>query len=252
MKIKILGSGASYGVPSISGNFGECDPNNPKNIRTRSACLLEEAGSTFLLDCGPEIRMQLLRAECRRLDGVFFSHVHYDHIGGTDDLRGLAYETGEKIPAYIAAENVAYFSYLYNYLISPERSIRPPLELKTIQHYKPFQLNGIEITPILQYHGNHISTGYRFNDLAYSTDVKSMDEAGFNALKGIKIWILGIADRYENNKHVHLEQAFQWIERINPERVYVTHMGNTLDYETLKKELPDFIRPCYDGMEINV
>lgn len=251
MKITILGCGPSYGVPSLYRGFGKCDPTNVYNNRTRSSMLLNDNGNTILFDTGPEIRLQLLRAGCSHLDAVVYTHAHYDHMGGADDLRMLLGEKEQILPIYLSAHDNREFQDRLNYLIQMNVGASF-FDIKVIRPYEPFDVNGIKIIPILQYHGDGLSMGYRIGDFAYSTDVKSMDEQGFEALKGVKTWVIGVVTPNPNNKHITLVEALEWIERIKPERAFITHMGTSMDYAELCKTLPPHIRPVYDGMVIDV
>ena len=249
MKITILGCGPSYGVPSLGRGFGECDPANPKNTRTRSAILVETPRATLLIDSGPEIRMQLIHAGVPKPDAVLYTHDHFDHMGGANDLRALAVARGG-LDVWLTQKDEVSFRDLLAYIFqNPERN---PFMLKRVKPYQTFVVKGERILPILQYHGTTTSIGYRIGDFAYSTDVKHMDEAGFMALAGIDTWVLGVVTRHENPKHVHLDKAIEWIEQIKPQRVYLTHMGQRMDYDVLCRALPDYIRPAYDGLSFRV
>lgn len=255
MKIRILGCGPSYGMPSLSRGFGLCDPVNPKNTRTRSSLLLETGKTNILFDSDPEIRLQLLRAGRPNVDAVIYTHAHYDHMGGADDLRAFLNEHHLRLPVYLTDHDEHHFKEQMQYLIKPSenQSDKPTFVLHKINAYEPFTINGdVQIMPILQYHGEDLSMGYRIGDFAYSTDVKRMDPKGFELLKGIKTWVLGVVTTKENNKHIHLEEALRWIDLIKPDQVYLTHMGARMDYETLCNQLPLYIRPAYDGMELEV
>lgn len=251
MKITVLGCGPSYGVPSLYRGFGNCDPNNPKNVRFRTSMMLKDKENTILFDTGPEIRLQLLRAECAHLDAVVYTHAHYDHMGGADDLRKFLAEKEQILPIYLSAHDNKEFQDRLNYIFQTKSS-EYYFDIKVIQPYVPFDVKGTKITPILQHHGDGFSMGYRIGDFAYSTDVKSMDEQGFEAIKGIKTWMIGVVTPNPNNKHVTLIEALEWIERVKPERAYLTHMGTSMDYDELCRTLPAHIRPVYDGMVIDL
>ena len=125
-------------------------------------------------------------------------------------------------------------------------------DIRRIQPYHPFQIRDIEVLPIPQIHGHGLSMGYRIGNFAYSTDVVRMEEQAFQALAGVKVWVLGVVTPIENDKHINVDMALKWIERVQPERAYFTHMGSRMDYETLCRTLPDYIRPVYDNMEIEI
>lgn len=247
MQVRILGCGPSYGVPSLYRGFGKCDPANERNRRTRSAMLLNDNGNMILFDSGPEIRLQLLQAECSHIDGVVYTHAHYDHMGGADDLRMLLLEKQQILPAYLSQYDAAVFKNQLKYVFGPKTQEKPIIDVKIIKPYQEVDINGTKVLPILQYHGDGLSMGYRIGDFAYSTDVRSMDEQGFEALKGIKTWVIGVVTPNPNNKHVSLAEALEWIERVGPQRAFITHMGTSMDYENLCRTLPLHIRPVYDG-----
>ena len=253
MKVRILGCGPSYGVPSLSRGYGACNPNNPKNIRTRTAMLLKTEQGNIVFDTGPEIRQQLIDAGTPKINALIYTHSHYDHMGGAEDLRkALGNEdTPCPLPVYLTHTDEREFRNLLYFAFKPI-SNNPLFNIYNIKPYQEFNINGLKIMPIKQYHDASISIGYRIKDFAYSTDVKRMDKEGFRALKGIKTWILGVTTLTQNSKHINLEEALEWINLIKPERAFLTHMGTRMDYDTLCRELPSHIRPVYDGMEIDV
>ena len=254
MKVTILGCGPSNGVPSLTRGFGECDPENPKNVRTRTAALITtNDGKNILIDTDPEIRMQLLRAGSPKIDAVLYTHSHYDHMGGANDLCSLVDGLNSPLPIYLTKESAAQFEKQLDYIVNTEHNL---FDIRIIEPYQPFSVGQTLVMPILQYHGNQISLGYRIGDFAYSTDLKKMDKKGFELLKGIKVWVLGVVSPIKNPKylrlpkHIYLDEALEWIENVQPERVYLTHMGQRMDYDALCERLPEFIRPGYDNLVI--
>lgn len=251
MKIRILGCGPSYGMPSLSRGYGQCNPNNPKNTRTRTAMLLQTEHGNICFDTGPEIRLQLLSAGSPKISALIYTHAHYDHMGGAEDLHKIMDINQPKMPVYISQDDHQELKHIF-YFAFPPFVKESFFDVHVINPYEPFDVNGLQIIPIKQYHGSKISFGYRIGDFAYSTDVKNMDEKGFEILKGIKTWILGVTTLSLNDKHINLDEALSWIDKIKPERVFLTHMGTKMDYDELCRILPPHIRPVYDGMEIEV
>ncbi len=249
MKIRILGCGPSYGLPSLTRGFGDCDANEPKNVRTRSAMLLQEGDTTILFDAGPEIRLQLLKAGAPQLTAICFTHAHYDHMGGAEDVRAFMKDNCRILPVYgTQSDMIALRKQLpYAFHITHQKT----MEVHHIKPYKSFKINNLEIIPILQRHGERGSVGYRIGDFAYCTDVKSIEPEGWKLLKGVKIWVLGCVTPNENPKHIHLAEALKWVKKLKPEQTYLTHMGSKMDYQTLKNTLPAGVLPCYDGLEID-
>lgn len=252
MQVRILGCGPSFGVPSLNRGFGKCDPMNPKNFRLRSSLLIREEGTNVLIDSGPDVRLQLLRAGHPKLDAVLYTHDHYDHMGGADDLRLALGENRETLPVYLSDRDTTHFKNILDYMFKPDHQGHTVFDLHTIYPYTPFTINGMKVIPIPQQHGKGESFGYRIGDFAYSTDVVDMDPAGFDVLAGVKVWIVGVVTSVPNIKHLHTEKALEWIERIKPERAFFTHMGTRMDYDALCAYLPPHIRPVYDGMEIEI
>lgn len=256
MKVKILGCGPSHGVPSLSRGFGECDPLEPKNMRSRTSALVTtNNGENILIDTSPEVRLQLIKAENPKIDAVLYTHSHYDHMGGANDLAGFLMDRKEKLPIYLTKRDYEEIKAHLHYLFRADNS---PFEIHLIEPYCPFQIGKTTIIPILQYHGIQQSIGYRIDELAYSTDLCSMEPKGLDLLKGIKTWILGVVslEKPENfkgaQKHIYLNEALELINEIAPENAFLTHMGQKMDYNHLCKILPENIKPCFDGLEIEI
>ena len=248
MKITILGCGPSYGVPSLTRGFGPSDPKEVKNIRTRSAILIEDKGLNILVDTGPEIREQLWRAGAPQIHAILYTHAHYDHMGGAQDVRNVAKERNQIIDVYAVQKDIVALRKQLPYVFQEDH--QKTLQTHYIRPYKPFKIKHLTIIPIFQHHGESSSIGFRIGDFAYCTDVKKIDPEGWKLLKGVKTWILGCVTTGVNPKHVHLDEALKWIQKLKPEHTYLTHMGSKLDYKTLKKSLPKNVEPCYDGLVI--
>lgn len=256
MKIRILGCGPSHGVPSLSRGFGNCNPNEPKNIRSRtSALVMTDAGENILIDTSPEVRLQLIKANMTKIDAIIYTHSHYDHMAGANDYAGFLFDQNKKLPIYLTKHDYEEIKAHLNYLF---RSDNVPFEINIIEPYKPFKIGKTTILPILQYHGKQLSMGYRIGNMAYSTDFHLLEEKGLDLLEGIHTWILGVVstekpkDIQDKQKHLYLEDAINLIKKISPKKAYLTHMGQKMDYETLCEILPSNVKPCYDGLIIEV
>jgi len=255
MRVRILGCGGSGGVPLIGNDWGACDPANPKNRRQRASILVEEQGTTLLVDASPDLRAQLLAADIGRLDGVLFTHAHADHVHGIDDLRPINRRMRAWIPIYADSETLTAIETRFGYVFekTPEEYgfFKPCLTPNLIKG--PFKLGNIDVLPFEQDHGfGRSSLGFRFGPIAYSTDVTELSETAFEALRGVRLWIVDCLRDQAHPTHAHLARTLSWIERVQPERAVLTHMNQEMDYEALAKRLPDGVEPAYDGLRLEV
>lgn len=251
MKVTILGCGTSGGVPRIGNHWGDCDPANPKNRRRRVSILIEHEDTVILIDTSPDMREQCLDANVSRLDAVLYTHDHADHSHGLDELRPLSYQNKKKIPVYGDAKTLATLEHRFHYAFAPESDyFRPFVRSHVIDG--PFTVGAIPVVPFIQHHGDKTSLGFRFGDIAYSTDVVGLPEASFEALDGVDVWIVDALQRRPHPTHSHLAQTLDWIKRVKPRRSILTHMTLDMDYATLVDELPPGVEPGYDGLVIEV
>ncbi|MEJ0063822.1 MAG: MBL fold metallo-hydrolase [Alphaproteobacteria bacterium] len=251
MKITVLGCGGSGGVPTVAGDWGVCDPNEPKNNRTRPSILVEDEDITLLVDTTPDMRAQLLRARPEKISAILYTHAHADHMHGFDDIRYLNLRQQKPMDIYADAVTLAEIRHRFAYAFLHKEEgkfFRPAVVCHEITG--AMQFGSMTVRPFVQDHGHSESLGFRFGDFAYSTDAKNLDEAAFKALEGIKTWIVDAVRDEPHMTHSHLEQTLEWIARVKPERAYITHMNQTLDYNDLKRRLPPGVEPAYDGLEI--
>ena len=263
--VTILGCGSSGGVPRIDGDWGSCNPNEPKNLRSRCSILVQKFNNlgevtTVLIDTSPDLRNQLLKTDVKQIDAVLYTHDHADQSGGIDDLRIFALRKRKRVPVYIddktASRLIPRFSYCFNTL---EDKVYPAiLEKNTITPYKDFIINGpggeIKFLPFLQKHGKIDSLGFKFNNIAYSSDVVDFYPEGFEILKNLDYWIVD-ALRYDPHPtHAHLDLTLGWINSLNVKRGILTNMHIDLDYNELKNLLPSNIIPAFDNLtfEVNI
>ena len=254
MRVTILGCGASEGVPVVTGRWGECDPMNPKNVRTRASIVVQQDETTLLVDTSPDLRMQLLSTGIGKPDAILYTHDHSDHTHGINDVRPFTYGNKIPIPVYSDAHTIESIKRRFAYAF-PSETLKPDIYYAFLTANiveAPFQIGGISVVPFLQGHGYSTTVGYRFEKIAYSTDVVELDEAAFKILEGVDVWIVDCISRDPRPSHSHLEQTLKWIERVKPKQAYLTHMSALLDYETLLKELPKGVQPAYDGLVIEV
>jgi phosphoribosyl 1,2-cyclic phosphate phosphodiesterase len=263
LRFTILGCGSSGGVPRLGANgaqWGDCDPTNPRNRRSRCSVLVERitaAGTTrVLIDTSPDLREQLLSAGVGQLDGVVYTHSHADHVHGIDDLRAIVLNMRVRLPVWADAPTqealISRFSYAF---VQPADSPYPSiLDLRAITG--PFVVNGpggpIPIAPFRVDHGSMEALGFRIGDLAYLPDVVRIPEDSWPHLEGLKIWILDALRRTPHPTHAHLALSLEWIAKMAPDRAILTNMHIDMDYDTLCAELPAHIRPAYNGMTLSL
>jgi len=256
MKVTILGSGPSGGVPLIGNDWGACDPGNPRNRRRRASILVQDRDATLLIDTSPDMRLQLLDAGIDRLDAILFTHAHADHCHGIDEVRALNRSMGEPMPIYASDETLAELRRRFAYIFRPQDPAagavfyKPALIPHTIDG--PFEVAGVAVRPFVQDHGFSKTLGFRFGALAYSTDVVALDEEAFAALEGVEVWIVDCYRRTPHPTHTHLARTLEWIGRVRPKRAILTHMDRDLDYDTLCRELPAGVEPAFDGLIIEI
>jgi phosphoribosyl 1,2-cyclic phosphate phosphodiesterase len=254
MKVTILGCGSSTGVPRVGNDWGACDPNEPRNRRTRCSILVEEGGTRLLVDTAPDLRQQLLDAEIDDLDAVIYTHEHADQTHGIDDLRVLFMRKRERLPVYGAAGLLAVLRRRFDYIFEqPAGSPYPPIaEANEITLGEGFEIGAIEGRSFAQQHGSIVTLGLRFGQLAYSNDVHELGEDAFAALKGVELWIVDALRHKPHPTHAHLDLTLEWIERVKPQRAVLTNMHVDMDYRSLRRMLPAGVEPGYDGMVIEL
>ena len=255
---RILGCGSSGGVPRLGGDWGVCDPADPRNARRRCSALVTRHGpdgaTRVLIDTSPDLRMQLLDAGVGVLDAVLYTHPHADHVHGIDDLRMVVFNTRKRLPVWADESTsralLGRFGYAFE---TPPGSGYPPIcELNLIEG--PVTIPGLggelTFTPFAVEHGSIPALGFRMGGLAYLPDVSDIPPAAWPALEGLD-WLVVDALRYKPHPtHAHLARTLEWIARARPRQAVVTNMHVDLDYATLVRELPAGVVPAHDGLEI--
>ncbi len=285
-KVIILGAGAAPGVPSLSCGWGDCNPNNPKNIRTRTDTFVEIDDTKILIDTSPDIRQHLIDNNIKHLDAVLYTHAHADHLHGIDDLREItrirlhdayvangetAYHHGVynfngldkigdlSIQCYAAKETARVirkrFAYLVNSVLSKKKNIfyTPSFTLNEVKGNHPFYINNIKVTPIKQLEHNVPSVGYVFNDGEYVhiSDFKTLPASAFKQIKvRPKLLVIPLTTPFEQRAHAGFDMVMDVIKKINPERAVINHMASECDYDEINEKTPDFVTPAFDGMKI--
>ncbi len=249
-----LGTGTSVGVPVIGCDCAVCQSTNPRNHRYRSSALVSLPQGKILIDTTPELRLQLLREKVAAVNAVLYTHYHVDHLYGMDDLRIAARNLGSAIPLYCSDEVEEIIRSVFPYVFKdlppgmPPESI-PKLAIKRIDA-KPFEVLGQKIVPIPLIHSRFNVFGFRFDDLAYCTDVSEIPPESWKLLQGVKILIIDALRFAHHPAHLSLNQALDIIEKLKPRKAYLTHMSHEFDYETLNTELPEGVEMAYDGLKI--
>lgn len=251
MKVRILGCGTSTGVPKIGNDWGRCDPHEPRNARLRTSILVESADKRVLVDCGPDLREQLLAANTGLLDGVIVTHAHGDHCHGIDELRPVAQATGRALPLHARAHVLDELRLRFAYAFAQSEFYRPILDAREV----PAELRFGDATVRFadQPHGAATSLGLRFDEEAfcvgYATDFGSLTDEMTTLYEGVDVWIADCLTRAPHPTHMHLDGVLAAARDLRVGQLYLVHMGNGLDYRTLARELPDWAAPAHDGLE---
>jgi phosphoribosyl 1,2-cyclic phosphate phosphodiesterase len=261
LRVTILGCGSSGGVPRATGDWGVCDPNEPRNRRSRCGLLLQkwktdagaaEEATTVLIDTPPDLRVQLAAARPAHLDAIVISHDHADQTNGFDDVRAFFLKQRRQIPVWLDEPTRRTFMRRFGYAFVSEGGY--PAIVRDAGHSAPLvpiEVDGpggvLELLPLEQDHGFSRSLGFRVGPVGYSNDLVDMPEASFSRLEGLALWIVDALRERPHPTHTHLERTLNWIARLKPAHAMLTNMHIDMDYGTLKARLPAGVEPAYDG-----
>jgi len=258
LSVTILGCGSSGGVPRLGGEWGACDPTDPRNARRRCSTLVTRHGpdgvTRALIDTSPDMRSQLLDAGVGELDGVVFTHSHADHTHGIDDLRMIVFNTRKRLQVWADTETSEALLNRFGYaFVQPKGSDYPPiLDLNLLSG--PFTVSGaggdLSFTPLPVAHGNMAALGFRVGGMAYIPDVSDIPDATWPMLAGLDLWIIDALRYKPHPTHAHLDRTLEWITRAAPRRAVLTNMHIDLDWRTVDAETPAHVTPAHDGLTL--
>ncbi len=263
LEFTILGSGSSGGVPRADGNWGVCDPAEPKNRRRRCSLLVRRPGqgtapaTTVVVDTAPDFREQTISARVQRLDGILLTHDHADQTHGLDDIRAFALNQRARIPTWMDDATWARLEPRFRYIFHSQGGYPAIADLRPMPGLGvAFEIDGPSgAIPAVAFdveHGEIRALGYRFGSVAYTPDVNGLPESAFDALIGVDTWIVDALRYTPHPTHAHLERTLQWVNRVRPRRTILTNMHIDLDFNVLAAELPAGVEPGYDGMVVTV
>ncbi|HAF40414.1 MAG TPA: MBL fold metallo-hydrolase [Sphingobium sp.] len=254
LKLTILGSGTSSGVPRIGNDWGECDPAEPKNRRTRVSILVESPTTRLLVDTSPDLRAQLLAADVVHIDAILWTHDHADHSHGLDDVRQIYHHRRSPVPGYARAQTLKLLQRRFAYAFEGANGYHPTIDA----HVLPdgLRIGDIDIACVDQPHGDIWSTGFRFrhdgHSIGYATDFHAMTPDMLALYDGLDIWVVDALREKPHPTHPHLALTLDAIAAARPGRAILTHMDQSMDYATLCGTLPNGVEPGYDGMVVEL
>lgn len=253
MKITFLGTGTSQGVPVIGCDCPVCSSLDFRDKRLRSSILVEIDDQSFVIDTGPDFRQQMLQAKVKKLDAVLFTHEHKDHTAGLDDIRSYNFLQKKDMPIYgtprVLNQIKREFAYIFEEVKYPGV---PSVQVNEISN-TPFSINGTTVTPIQVLHYKLPVFGFRFGNFTYITDAKYIEDEEFEKIKGSKIVVLNALQKTHHLSHLTLDEALEWVERIQPEQAYFTHISHKLGaHHEIEPHLPAHVKLAYDGLTITL
>ncbi|MBT8257814.1 MAG: MBL fold metallo-hydrolase [Bacteroidia bacterium] len=253
MKVTFLGTGTSQGIPVIGSDHPVCRSEDPRDRRLRVSVLIEWDNFSYVVDCGPDFRYQMLRAGCTKLNGIIFTHEHSDHVAGLDDIRPFVFRQGD-MPLYAHKRVMNAIKRRFDYVFETENRYAgapsvDPIEITD----QPFQLNGLAVLPINVMHNTLDIFGFRFRDFTYITDAKYIEPAEIEKIRGTKVLVVNALRESRHVSHFSLEEAIDFIKLIQPERAYITHISHVMGFHAeVQERLPDNIYLAYDNLSITI
>jgi phosphoribosyl 1,2-cyclic phosphate phosphodiesterase len=253
VKLLVLGCGTSTGVPRIGNDWGDCDPNEPKNRRSRVSIMLEsDAGQRLLIDTSTDLRAQLLANSVNHVDAVFWTHDHADHCHGIDDLRPMRYGRAGPLPGYASTETVRRLRQRFGYVFAGEHGYHTLVELDTLDRLRLCM--GFAVKHCQMPHGPSQTTGYAFDCdgkiISYAVDFSEITSEMVNTFSGSDILVVDCLRHEPHPTHAHLETSLELIARCGAKRAVLTHLDKSMDYARLSQEVPPHVLVGYDGMEL--
>lgn len=254
MKIYFLGTGTSQGIPVIGSNHSVCQSNDFKDKRLRVSVWIHDEEHSIIIDCGPDFRQQMLTSKCHQVDAILFTHEHSDHTAGLDDIRPFNFRQGA-IPIYGHHRVLENLEKRFDYIFETENRYPGAPSVQTIEvvNNHTFAIGKMKITPINVWHGNLQVFGYRINDLAYLTDVKSIDSDEVEKLKGVKVLVINALREEPHHSHFSLQEALDFVTLVQPDKAYLTHISHLMGFhEEVQSRLPNNVFLAYDNLEITI
>ena len=253
MTVTFLGTGTSQGIPIIGSTHPVCLSSDFKDKRLRVSVLIEWDNYSYVIDCGPDFRQQMLRAGSDRIDGIVFTHEHSDHVLGFDDIRPFYFRQGD-IPIYAHKRVLKALKKRFDYVFKTKNKYPgAPTVIQNRIKNEPFLLKNLEVIPVNGKHDKLQVFGFKFGDFAYLTDMKTVKAEEIEKIKNVKVLVVNALRIEPHPSHFNLEEALQFIAEVNPETAYLTHISHLLGFhEAIQKKLPKNVFLAYDGLEINL
>ena len=253
MEITFLGTGTSQGIPIIGSDHPVCLSEDSRDKRLRVSILVEWDNYTYVVDCGPDFRQQMLANQVSKIDGILFTHEHNDHIIGLDDVRPFYFKQGD-ISVFAHPRVINALEKRFDYVFETVNKYpgTPSLKINEIND-NPFTIGNLEVIPVNVWHHKLQVYAFRFGDFAYVTDAKTIEEEELEKLKGVKVLTVNALRKEPHLSHFNLEEALDFIKKVNPERAYLTHISHLLGFhEEVEKELPKNVFLAYDNLKITI
>jgi phosphoribosyl 1,2-cyclic phosphate phosphodiesterase len=254
LKVYFLGTGTSQGIPVIGSNHSVCQSTDSKDKRLRVSIWLSWEKYSYIIDCGPDFRQQMLVSNCQRIDGILYTHEHSDHTAGLDDIRPFYFKQGE-IPIYAHQRVIANLKRRFDYVFETENKYpgAPGVKPLEVVNNRPFSIGDKTAIPINVFHGDLQVFGYRIDDFAYLTDVKTIEKSESDKLMGLKVLVVNALREEPHKTHFNLQEALDFIAYIQPEKAYLTHISHIFGFhEEIQKKLPKNVFLAYDTLEITI
>lgn len=254
MKVYFLGTGTSQGIPVIGSNHSVCLSDNPKDKRLRVSVWIHTEDTSIVVDCGPDFRQQMLTSKCKTVDAILFTHEHADHTAGIDDIRPFNFKHG-KIPIYAHTRVIENLKKRFDYVFETENRYpgAPSVDAIGVVNNVPFKVGNLKVIPINAYHADLQVFGYRINNFAYLTDIKTIESEEIEKIKGVEVLVINALREEPHHSHFSLQDALDFVTLVQPKKTYLTHISHLLGFHDLvEKKLPPNVFLAYDNLEISI